>query len=122
LQFTKHFFTLITSQEEEVQASARKDLLAAIASISSAYTHYSGPYFLGSRLSSADIQLWPFVARLLVLGHYRDFSVPQSHEYAAFHTYVEAMRSRPAVVATTMPDAFFIDGYKGLAEGTRKLK
>ncbi len=99
------------------QEDNREQLLRVIRGISAQYEKSGGPYFLGGKLSMADIQWFPFVHRMPILAHYRGFAVPDTAEYAAYHRYVAAMNERASVKHTARPAQFFIDEYKPYAEG-----
>lgn len=103
------FYGVLTGREDSMS------LLAALSNLSRYYSKHEGPYFAGSELSSADILVFPWIARFGCLAHYRGFNVPQTEEYAAYHRFVAAMNERPAVKASVSPDAFYIDGYASYA-------
>jgi hypothetical protein len=42
------------------------------------------PFFLGGKISYADIHWFPWIVRLPVIAKYRDFVVPQTPEYRTF--------------------------------------
>jgi glutathione S-transferase len=121
-QLIKHWYGLLSAQEPEAQEAQRKDLLSAIQAISTVYSRTSGPYFLGERFSSADILVWPWIARLSVNAHYRGHSVPETPEFAAYHAFVAAMKTRPAVAKTQKEDAYYVEGYNVYASGSRVPK
>jgi glutathione S-transferase len=109
------YYGLLRAQDAETQAKQRDELLSVLRYISKQYSQTKGPYFLGDKFSFADLLWWPWIHRLSVLAHYRNFVVPQEPEYAAYHQYVAAMSARPSIQATSMPAQFFIDGYKSYA-------
>jgi glutathione S-transferase len=105
------FYQGLRAGAGEAQEAATRDLLQAYARLSAEYARHGGPYFAGERLSLTDVLVWPWIARLSVLRHYRAFSVPDEPAYAAFHRFAAAMRARPAVQKTQAEDDFFIQGY-----------
>lgn len=115
MQVVKGFYGLLRARGEEQQATAAKSLLQAFKRVSTEYASFNGPFFVGARLSVVDALLWPWIARLNVLNHYRAFSVPDEPEYAPFHRFVGAMRSRPAVQSTQCDD-IYVAAYKSYAE------
>lgn len=116
-KYTSGFYALLRAQTPEAQAEGKEKLLSAIASISAKLAENGGPFVLGDRLTLADIYFFPFVHRLLVLEHYRNFTVPNDAKYEAFHRFAEAMRNHPGVAATLAADDkdFFIEAYTGYA-------
>jgi glutathione S-transferase len=114
-QIVGPFYNLLMSQQHSDQEKARDELLSVLRGISAQYK--AGPFFLGDRLSYADLHWYPWVHRLCVLKHYRNFEVPQTEEYAGFHRFEQAMLARPNVPETLRPAEFFIDAYKGYALG-----
>jgi hypothetical protein len=70
------------SQTAEEQDKAKQNLLNTLKSISAAYQRCSGPFFFGAKPSYADFHWFPWAHRLGVLKHYRDFSVPETEEFA----------------------------------------
>lgn len=64
-------------------------------------------------------QVWPWFARWVVITHYRGMALPEER-LPALGRFVAAMRGRPAVAATQMPDAFYVEGYVSYATGTKK--
>ena len=115
MQFVGAFYGLLRARGDEAQAAATATLLNATARISAEYARSEGPFFAGARLSLADVLIWPWIARLGTLQHYRKFAVPDEPQYAAYHAFVAVMRARPAVQATQSDDAYFIEGYKSYA-------
>ncbi len=103
------------SLDEETKSKAKEAFLSAVRAFSAVLERHGGPYVLGARCSLADVNMWPFVARMPILAHYCGIVVPGTAEYAAFTSWKAAMEGRPSVRATDMPDQFFIDGYKAYA-------
>lgn len=111
------FYTLLRARGEEAQAAAATSLLGSLERLAAELAKdSSGPYFAGARLSLADVLIWPWIARIGILKHYRGFAVPQEPRFEAYHDFVSAMQARPAVRATQAEDSFYIDGYRSYAE------
>jgi len=64
--------------------------------------------------------VYPWLARFAVITHYRGFPLPPASELPRLNAFVDAMRARDSVKASTMPDAFYIEGYVVYAHGIRK--
>lgn len=115
----KGYYALLAAQDEATQAAAAAELLKALASLSTEYARTPGPFFLGSKLSLADILVFPWIARFVVLQHYRAFKVPHEAAYAAYHAFVEAMEARESVKASRRVDVW-IEGYHKYAHPAPK--
>ena len=103
------------SKDEAEVATQKKALNEAYAALSKAYSRTSGPYFSGSQITTTDILVWPWLERQGVLEHWRKAPIPEGPEYAHLHAFIAAMKTRPAVLKTSSPDAYYIDGYKTYA-------
>lgn len=110
--FTKAFYPLLRSANEEDVEKYTQELLFVCQKLSTLYHSHEGPYLFGSRLTLADILLWPFLQRLCVVEYYRGFTIPSTPEYTSLHTFINTMKTRTSVERTTMPPEYFIDGYK----------
>jgi glutathione S-transferase len=64
-----------------------------------------GPYFTGDTPSVVDFAFAPFALRIeLILGHYKDFTLPTTGEtWARYATWWAAMKTHPALLST-MPE------------------
>jgi glutathione S-transferase len=82
----------------------------------------NGPWFLGDDFTLADCAVVPFLLRLPVLNHYREYTAPRS----AIDTWREAGRTRETVQSTMRTpdpyegdwDDYMLDVYRSYAEGT----
>jgi glutathione S-transferase len=88
--------------------------------VAKAYEPRGGPYFLGERASLADIMVYPWIARLGVLQHYRGFIVPEEPQYAAFHRFVAAFSARPSAAAVQSPLEVYVKAYDSYANPPAK--
>ncbi|ORZ40462.1 glutathione S-transferase [Catenaria anguillulae PL171] len=112
--FTGAFYALLREKDAEKHAELSAKLLEAIKAVQ-AQLAPEGPYALGHEFSIADILVAPFFARLVVNEHYRGFKVPNTDEFARFNQYIEALRKRESIKATTAEAEYLINGYKGYA-------
>lgn len=109
------FYGLLRAQTPEAVEAARAAFHAAVGAVGVALG--AGPFFLGARVTMADVLLYPFVERLCVLKHYRQLELPtEGAGFAAFEAWTVAMAARPSAVATAQPADFFINGYRFYAE------
>jgi glutathione S-transferase len=88
---------MFAAPESEDAPKLKARLLASYAELSKDLEASGGPFLLGSQFTLADIAVIPFIDRgLVVNGHYKGFSVPQTPEYAAFHAWRAAYSARPS--------------------------
>jgi len=75
-----------------------------------------GPWWLGDRLTLADLSIYPHMERLAVLSEYRGIKLPA--ECGHLREWIAAMQERPSVMATRHDDAYHIAAYSRYADGT----
>jgi len=104
------FYKLLMAQTEEEKATHGASLLKAIKTINDVMVQISpeGGLFFGNKhegLCLFDIALLPFAHRIpVLLGHYRGFSVPETPEYARYHSWYKAAIPTKAFQATMIPN------------------
>lgn len=77
----------------------------------------TGPFFLGSTFSLAEICLFPFLQRLsIALKHYRGLNVLQSTHLPCLQAAYDKIQERPAWKATAQCPAFYIAVYESYAQ------
>jgi glutathione S-transferase len=116
-QYTKFFYALLKEQDPDRAKSLTGELLKAVKKISDVLKVHKGPYLLGEKFTLTDILFYPFVERLSVLKHFREFTVPDEEDYQPFHCFCQAMEARPAVQAAKVDISEFLDAYRAYAEG-----
>lgn len=117
------FYPFLSAKTADAEAKARAEFVAALRALSLALGRRGGPFALGPHLSLADVLVWPFVARaIVVLGHYKGFSLEglEGADFDALRAWVAAVKARPAVQRTTAPPEVFIEGYKSYQTDTKK--
>ena len=75
-----------------------------------------GPWWLGSRLTLADLSIYPHMERLAVLREYRGIELPA--ECGRLREWLAAMQERASVQATRHDDAYHIAAYSRYADAT----
>lgn len=75
-----------------------------------------GPFWVGSTPSLADANIYPWFERLGPLAHYRGFTAQLP---ARLQTWLDAMRSHPAVQAEAGDEEDYIAGYKRYAQSSK---
>ena len=92
-------------------AAAAAALTEALAAVSGALALCGGPFLLGERLTVSDIALWPFLERLSVVHHFRDYAMPEEARLEPLRRWTEAMRARESVKKTENSAEFLIPHY-----------
>ena len=88
-------------------------------------TQGDGPFFLGDRLSYADIALVPFLDRFeATLGYYRGYELLARDDLslARMRAMLDASREREAFQETSQEAEFYIKSYKGYGQGGKAEK
>jgi len=105
-------YTLLRASTEEKLNEALAAVREALKQVDEMYGKYntSGPYFLGDRLSMAEIAILPFVFRFsIIIPHFRHVDIL---EYAPnFKAALEAASTRKAFQETIAEPEYFIQAY-----------
>ncbi|CAK4070133.1 unnamed protein product [Aphanomyces euteiches] len=106
------FYAVLRTGEEK----AKEELRSALSEIEAIYRddakafRAQGPYLLGAELSSADINLAPFLFRFeILLAHYRNFSFLA--DCPSLKALLDAVKTRPAFQKSIRPPEVYINGY-----------
>lgn len=95
-------YQILQATTDEARAAVAQKLFASYAELGREATKTGGPFLMGSRFSIADIALYPFVERAVVLlPHFCKVSIPQSEELKPFHAWYAACRARPSVAISS---------------------
>jgi glutathione S-transferase len=105
-------YGLLRAQTPEAQEKASSELRAAAAGVSKAYEKHGGPYFLGSKVSLADILVYPFFLRYITVKHYRGFELPDTPEFAALHKFIAAFQARDSAAKTSLSNEEYVRLYQ----------
>lgn len=107
------FYRYLQAQDPKDQVSGAEELKTQISKLVDAADE-TGPFFLGDKMSFADVQMAPWVIRLAkVLKPYRGW--PEPEEGSRWAKWVKAIEEHPAVVATTSTDELYLDSYERYA-------
>lgn len=115
-QFVPSFYKLLLAQRPELQTELTGRLLDRLKFMESGLAESGGPWWMGSAPSLADLALYPFMERMCVLNHYRNFHLPAS--CARLSSWFDRFRGRASARATGHSVAFFIERYAAYADGT----
>lgn len=102
------FYKLLTAQDADERQTHKEGLTRALSNLDKELGA-PGPWLLGDRISLADIELYPWFERWVVLEHYRDFPVPS--DLANVVRWRQAMDTRPAVTGIAEKPEFYIEQY-----------
>lgn len=100
------FFRLMMTKDSTSLQALRDSMTAALQKFSS---NIKGPYFMGEQFTAVDIAILPWIHRLFLLEHYKDYSVPTGAEFDNLRSWKEKVMSRPAVAATLADKDTLID-------------
>jgi glutathione S-transferase len=75
-----------------------------------------GPWWLGDRLTLADLSIYPHMERLAVLSEYRGIELPVGCGH--LREWLAAMQERASVAAARHDDAYHTAAYSRYADGT----
>ncbi|KAF0697481.1 Aste57867_11839 [Aphanomyces stellatus] len=94
----------------------KQDVVAVLTEIETIYREHAkafraqGPYLLGAELSSAEINLGPFLYRFDILfRHYRKFELLAA--FPLLHAVLEAIKARPTFKQTVHEPDHYIEQY-----------
>eukprot|EP00980_Cylindrotheca_fusiformis_P000692 scaffold167_cov110-Cylindrotheca_fusiformis.AAC.20 len=93
-------YKLLMAQDKDEQKQLADDLLKELTTFDKSLQELEGPYLCGDQFTMADVQMFPFMERLIIfLGHYRQFVIPDELEH--LHRWYNTILERPAVQKTT---------------------
>ena len=114
------FYPYLMGQTDEAKAKGKADFEAALGAFSDALAKRGGPFILGSAVSLADTNVWPFWVRAQVcLGHYRGWTCPTEERFAPLLKWAAAMSELPWVQKTAVDKDVFVIGYEKYAMGAK---
>ncbi|KAH8080848.1 glutathione S-transferase [Filobasidium floriforme] len=119
---TPAFYRYLQAQEAEKQVEHGKEFTEALEAFEKDMNE-DGPFFFGKDLGWVDILIAPWAIRFgPVLEHYRQFSPPViSDKSRRFVKWLDAIKSHPAVAATTSTDELYTDSYHRYAKNIPNL-
>jgi glutathione S-transferase len=94
------YYKLLMTQDSDQQQSLADALLQLFSKLDTDLQVCPGPYLCGEQFTIADIQIFPFVERIVhVCGHFRGFIIPE--ELVHVHQWYKDVSDRPSVRVTT---------------------
>lgn len=86
----------------EDHATARKEVVEHFLTLEKGMRAIGseGPFFLGEKMSMADVMLAPLITWLLTFEELGDFKFPGPDKCARIHKWLAAMREHPSVAAS----------------------
>jgi glutathione S-transferase len=94
------YYKLLMMQDSVQQQSLADDLLKLLSKLDIDLQVCPGPYLCGEQFTIPDIQIFPFVERIVhVLGHFREFIIPE--ELVHVHQWYKDVSDRPSVRVAT---------------------
>lgn len=112
------YYRMLMAKDTTGRDAAKAQILAGLTQWAQACDD-SGPYFLGSRFSNADLWLFPWYERLVTVGAaYRGFEEPRTPEFERLDVWFRAVRARPAVARTLADREQLVLNYSGYADSS----
>ncbi|GAQ80202.1 hypothetical protein KFL_000480430 [Klebsormidium nitens] len=120
-KLVRGFFDLLAAQDESEQEALKTKLLDSLREWTKAAAEIqsspaSGPFFMGEHFGIVDIAFLPFAVRFPALEHYRGFTVPDTDEFAVYHTWLKAASALPSVQSAMPSEKEVIDFYSKYAK------
>jgi glutathione S-transferase len=110
-KFVTNFYAVMMEADAGEREAKHRRFLEAAARVSQAYAKRGGPFLMGERMTLADIAIFPFLERLVVIEHYHGLSIPAESPFTELHRFREAMVAKPSVKRTLQSPDYFIKGY-----------
>ncbi|OQR91359.1 hypothetical protein ACHHYP_04753 [Achlya hypogyna] len=114
------FYGLLRNKDPSKKAELEQNLRSSLSELERIYREHAsdyrskGPYLLGDKFSSAELNIVTFLFRFKhILKHYRDFDILEG--LPLLTAALEASEKRPAFKLTTKEPAFYINGYAKFA-------
>lgn len=117
-RFIPNFYSLLKAQDPQIQNEFQEKVFQDLDFLETqGFNKLSatGPYLFGEHLTLADINMYPFFERFVVVEHYRSTSIPA--KCGRILRWLETMKKHDSVKQTTNSEDFFIEKYKKYAEG-----
>lgn len=110
-------YQLLASRDAAKSGALKQRLTALLREVSERLAAAGpGPFFLGDRLSQADMAIAPFLDRFeATLGHYRRYELLPRDDprRARLRAMMDACRERPHFRTTSQAPGFWVKSYKG---------
>lgn len=113
--FVKSFYGVLREPDVAAATVHGQNLYKAAVGLVEQLRVSGGPYLFGDRFTVPDILVTPFLVRYPILQHYAGLELPDTPETAAFEAYRALVTAHPAVVETSKPVQYYIDGYVSYA-------
>ncbi|EQC25535.1 hypothetical protein SDRG_16592 [Saprolegnia diclina VS20] len=114
------FYALLRNKDPAKKAELEANLHESLSELEKIYRDHAaefrskGPYLLGDKFSSAELNIVTFLFRFKhILKHYRDFDILEG--LPLLSAALEASSQRPAFKKTTKEPEYYIQGYAKFA-------
>ncbi len=117
------YYGVLVPRDEAQRQVHFEELLQGIRDFANEVSKTPGPLFLANmQLSNVDIALFPWAFRYYVLEHYRNYVIPDTPDYQAFHEWYQAMLTLPSVQRTLPDREKYLEHIANYANGTARSK
>lgn len=116
VRFVPHVYRLMMAQTSAEQAPHAARLTGALQDMEAHLAaRDEGPFWLGPRLTLADLSFYPHLERFCALSHYRAFTIPA--DCVALTDWLALMRERASARAVARTDEVYIRNWGKYARG-----
>ena len=106
---------LLQKDDETLQSKCKDKLTEGIKNL---LDYIKLPYYIGEKITQADVLMAPYFDRLCVLKHYRKFEIPDNDKYEKFHLWRQYVLNHKAVKPTRLKEEQYIKVFEKYANGT----
>lgn len=113
--FTKTQFTYLMNKDDELDAELRNEMENALQYFEDSLVKSKGPYLMGTEFTLADVQVFPFIQRLVVtLEKWKDYKLPDD-KFPNLLAWFNSCLERTSVIESSMTTDKIIEVYERFA-------
>ena len=110
--FTKTQFSYLMNKDDELDAELRNEMENALQYFEDSLVKSKGPYLMGTEFTLADVQVFPFIQRLVVtLEKWKDYKLPDD-KFPNLLTWFNTCLERTSVMESSMTTDKIIEVYE----------
>ena len=110
--FTKTQFTYLMNKDVEKDEELRNEMENALQCFEDSLVKSNGPYLMGKEFTLADLQVFPFIQRLVVtLEKWKDYKLPED-KFPYLLAWFNSCLRRDSVIQSSMTADKIIEVYE----------
>ncbi len=110
--FTKTQFTYLMNNDAKKDEELRNEMENALQCFEDSLVKSKGPYLMGKEFTLADLQVFPFIQRLVVtLEKWKDYKLPED-KFPNLLAWFHSCLGRDSVIKSSMTADKIIDVYE----------